>query len=140
MSAITDFKDKLLAAPVLEFNDGTDLAYGTNLFVGQSPGTPDDAVILTGFPTPGPERKMGALTAGIVYHNVMVQVVVRSKNYTRCQAMCASVVERIDNFTGAIGANTYHHILMRSGWMEFGHDESKRFRMSATFMMRGPVL
>jgi hypothetical protein len=140
MSAITDFKDKLVEATALTFTGGSALAAGTNLFIGRAPSAPDNAVQLMHFPTAGPERKMGAGTAGVAHHNVMIQVIVRSSDYSVMQDMCAAITARMDNFTGSIGANRYLHILMRAGWMDLGHDESKRFRQAATFMMKGPVL
>jgi len=140
MSAISDFRDRMVGG-ALAFTGpgGIALAVGTNTFIGKVPEDPDNAVRLTQIPTPGPERVMGVGVAGIAHYNTNIQVYVRSKSHAVMIQMMTDIAARMDNFVGAIGANTYLWISQRSGVSEFGQDEGKRFQSVTMFLMEGPV-
>lgn len=142
MSAITDFRDRLISGS-LAFTVGgialNDVAATRNVFIGLMPVTPDDAVLLVKFPSTGPERVMGTGTAGVVKHNVHIQVQVRARTYAIGEQMMKDIIAHMDNFVGAIGGNTYLWISQRSGVADYGQDENKRFRHVTTFMMEGPI-
>lgn len=143
MSAITDFQDRLCSGGLTFVSTpsepGLPLGAGTNTFIGNWPVGPNNSVLMTGFPTPGPERVMGTGVAGVVFHNIHVQLQVRSKDYMVAEQMMKDILARMDNFVGAIGANTYLWINQYVGVSDYGQDENRRFRRVTTFMMRGPV-
>jgi hypothetical protein len=138
MSAITDFRDQLVAGS-LSFTGGDALATGSNLFVGLYPVSPNNAVLLTRIPTPGPERVMGTGQGGVVWHTSHVSVNVRSQTYTTAEQMMRDIITRMDNFVGQIGANYYFWISQRVGVSEWGQDENKRFRFTTSYLMHGPI-
>jgi hypothetical protein len=139
MSAVDDFMTQVTASVAVQINS-TALVTGTNFFKGYVPTLPNDAVLIVHHPTPGPVRKMGSGTAGIVHHNAVFQVTARSLTHGAAVACMQALVDKMDNFVGTINGHTYLWVTMRSGPVDFGQDENKRFRISATFQMQGSVL
>lgn len=136
MSAIVDFKDKLVAGGL-----GT---FGADLFIGAMPGTQagvtDLATALKGVPSPDPDRVSGEGAAGVVFYMTAVQARTRGATYLAGLGRMEAIVTLMDNFVGAINGHDYLHIVLRGGIYELGQDEHRRYEFSATFHMKGRTL
>lgn len=89
---------------------------GTNLFPGQLPDTPVNAVVVRFYGGSDPVRVFGRLTDAVVFRRQRFQVRVRNENQETAWDKAEAARVALESFDGAVtptggGTRTYHNIV-----------------------------
>ena len=115
---------------------GTDLSktVGTDLFVGNMPGSPDNAIALYERTGRAPIRAMHDIVAAFQPH---LEVRVRNSDYDAGYTQAKLLCSALQNFSGSIGATRYLQVTQLGDINALGRDESSpsRWTFGMTFLV-----
>ena len=123
-------------APSVDLKDhledaGLGLVFGTNLFVGEEPASPDNCVTI--FDTPGFGRQT-TMQRGEEYHRPSVQVRSRNNDYRAGYSALADIVDELHALGHReINGTTYEVIMCVTEPAPLGKDENGRHWWIANF-------
>lgn len=121
-----DIKDMLV--------DDLSLVFGTNLFIGEEPTTPDDTVTI--FDTPGFAPDLTMQNDGN-YHRPSVQIRVRNQDYRDGWSLTNDIKVSLHGRAQETWNGTLYSVLLaQSDPFFMGLDENRRARFVITFNMQ----
>ena len=109
--------------------DGTDLVFGTDLFIGLGPSSPDNVVVIRDSGGAAPETQY-------TYKYPTVQIYVRNNSYQSGWKQAETIMSCLHALHGEVwGAVTYVLIKASSEIMFLGVDENNRAEFSVNFQI-----